>query len=103
MGTQMEWLFPWQAAHDESNGVDELYPEVSVGHPLYGTEVRSIAYREDCDYALFALEDGTSRVVVVHLTFQPGSNPNWPRTTFFDSLEAFASTRMVLDHENWIR
>ena len=73
MGTQMEWLFPWQAAHDESNGVDELYREVSVGHPLYGTEVRSIAYREDCDYALFALEDGTSRVVVVHLTFQPGS------------------------------
>jgi len=99
----MDWLIPWHAAHDQSNGVDELYREVSAGHPLYGIKVRGIAYREDCDYALFALEDDTSRVALVHLTFQPGTNPNWPRTIFFDSLTAFVSTRMVLDHEDWIR
>lgn len=99
----MKWLIPWRAAHDESNGVDEVRREVSPGHPLYGIKVRSIAYREDCDYALFALDDGTSRVALVHLNFQPGTNPHWPRTVLFDSLSAFASTRMVLDHKDWIR
>lgn len=98
----MEWLIPWHPARNESEGVDELYREVSAAHPLHGITVRSLAYRQDCDDVLFALEDGTSKVAVVHLTFQPESNPKWPETEFFDSLAAFSSTRMGADHADWI-
>ena len=47
----------------------ELLREVGVGHPLHGLPVRTLARRQDCDDVLFAIEDGTERVAVVHLTW----------------------------------
>ncbi len=95
----MEWLEPWSpVAHGEELD-DELRREVGPGHPLHGVATRTLARRGDCDDVLFALEDGTGRVAVVHLTWtsRPPERPPWPSTRLFASLEAWARTGMVTD------
>lgn len=98
----MEWLVPWHASEDPDQGVAELKRELPPAHRLTGIPVRAIAYRQDCDDILFALEDGTGRVAVVHLTFAVEQDPRWPDTEIFDSVQHFASTRMRGDHEEFL-
>jgi hypothetical protein len=77
----------------------ELQRELSAGHPLFGLPVKTLARRQDCDDVLFALQDGTGRVAVVHLTWthSPPERPPWPGTTLFQSLEIWAAEGMRLD------
>jgi hypothetical protein len=77
----------------------ELQRELSAGHPLFDVGVKTLARRQDCDDVLFALQDGTERVAVVHLTWtqSPPERPPWPGTTLFPNLETWAAEGMRSD------
>ena len=92
----MEFLVPW---HAESKDlfVEELKREMAPGHVLSGVPVSALACRQDCDDVLFGLDDGSNRVAVVHLTWVKESNPAWPATELFSSLEEW-SEAMRSDH-----
>jgi hypothetical protein len=81
----------------------ELARELSAGHPLYGLPVRTLALRQDCDDVLFAIEDGTGRVAIVHLTWthNPPEQPPWPGTVVYPSFGAWAAEGMRRDHEDF--
>ena len=96
-----DFLEPWQAANDPSHGVAELSRELPAHHVLAGISVHAIGFRQDCDDVLFALEDGSGRLAVVHLTFQIEHDPKWPATELFESMEEFVQTRMKEDHEDF--
>jgi hypothetical protein len=83
---------------------DELAREVGPQHVLRGKKARAIARRQDCDDVLFALEDGTSACAVVHLTYsrREESDPRWPSTEIFSSLEEWHAKRMLPDHEDFV-
>ena len=99
----VEWIVPWYSVADDSAQVAaierELRREMSVGHPLFGLPVRTLACRQDCDDVLFAIEDGTGRVAVAHLTWtqSPPERPPWPVATMFPSLAAWAADGMQAD------
>jgi hypothetical protein len=95
----MRWLAPWQEINEGAALVAELHRETSAGHPLFGAKVRAIARRLDCDDVLFELLDNSSRVALVHLTYNVEQDANWPHTEFFASLQKFALQRMASDHE----
>jgi len=69
----------------------ELSQELVAGHPLYELPVRAVHRSEANDDVLFAIDDGTHRVAVVHLTWRsaPEVLP-WPETIFWESLDAWA-------------
>ncbi len=100
----MEWLEPWEPVTPDEGVEGELRREVGPGHPLHGVPARTLARRGDCDDALFALEDGTGRVAVVHLTWtsSPPERPPWPGTRLYPSLEAWAATAMARDHAEFM-
>lgn len=93
-------LVPWQSVtNDPSQAAGmarELARELSTGHPLYGLPVQTLARRQDCDDVLFAVEDGSGRVAVVHLTWShsPPERPPWPGTVMYPSLEAWVAGGM---------
>jgi hypothetical protein len=68
----MKWPAPWHSIADDAAQIEgmqrELRRELSTGHPLFAMPTRAIARRQDCDDALFSIEDGSGRVAVVHLT-----------------------------------
>jgi hypothetical protein len=103
----MEWLVPWHPVADDPAQVAgmerELRRELSAGHPLFKLPVRTLARRQDCDDVLFAVEDGTGRVAVVHLTWShtPPERPPCPVTTLFPSLAAWAAEGMRADAEEF--
>lgn len=69
----------------------ELQREVCADHVLSDTTVRCLARRDGWDDFLFSLESHASPLAVVHLTWAAESEPDFPRTTFFDSPTDFAS------------
>ena len=99
----MEWLEPWDAVTSGQELEGQLRREVGPGHPLHGIAARTLARRGDCDDVLFALEDGTGRVAVVHLTWtrSPPEQPPWPSTRLYASLEEWARTGMAEDHADF--
>jgi len=97
----VDWLTPWHAEQSLQATV-ELAREVGPGHLLWQVPVRVLARRQDCDDVLFALEDGTGRVAVVHLTWQIEHDPRWPSIELFDDLEDFRRHRMRSDHETFV-
>jgi len=97
----IEFLAPWKAASDRSDGLHELRRELPSDHVLAGIPLSALGFRQDCDDMLFALQDGSARVAVVHLTFQKERDPRWPATELFNSIEDFASTRMQEDHDDF--
>lgn len=97
----MNWLAPWHPAHDSTDHVAELRREMPIGHVLRNISASALAYRQDRDDVLFALNDGTNRVAVVHLTFQVENDPRWPVTEIYESIEHFAIRRMAIDHEEF--
>jgi hypothetical protein len=104
---KVEWLLPWHSASDDPDQVAgmerELQCELSPGHPLYGMPVKTLARRQDCDDVLFAVQDGTGRVAVVHLTWtqSPPDCPPWPHTTLFPNLETWEVEAMHSDAAEW--
>jgi len=103
----MEWLVPWYSVSDESAQAEamerELYRELAEGHPLHGFRVRTLGRRQDCDDVLFAVEDGSERVAVVHLTwtYSPPDRLPWPVTTFYPGFEAWIVEGMRADHDEF--
>jgi hypothetical protein len=99
----VEWLVPWHSVSDDPAQVAgmerELKRELSAGHPLFGLPVKTLARRQDRDDVLFALEDGTGRVAVVHLTWtqSPPEHPPWPDTNLFQNLVVWAADGMRSD------
>lgn len=96
-----EWLIPWHAAHDPRYA-RELAREAPAGHVLKKVPVRVLACRQDCDDVLFALDDGSDRVAVVHLTYAVESDSHWPLTTIFRDLGDFAERCMRPDHDDFV-
>ena len=84
----MNFTEPWYA---ESNTifVNELRNEITSGHALCDFNISVLARRHDRDDVLFALNDGSNRVAVVHLTWKNEQNPAWPKAMLFESLEAW--------------
>ena len=97
----MELLEPWRAVtFDESTALgEELLREITKGHALYGQPVRAVARRIDCDDVLFALEDGTDQVAIVHLTWSAGEPLPWPNSTIYLSRSDWEVNRMIPDHD----
>jgi hypothetical protein len=92
----MEFLTPWYADTGDAL-VIELEREVPTGHLLRDVAVRSVARRQDKDDILFALQDGTGRVAVVHLTWHVETDPAWPSVSMFQDLSSWLET-MERDH-----
>jgi hypothetical protein len=81
----------------------QLNAELSRAHALHSLPVRALARREDCDDVLFAIEDGTRRVAVVHLTWSKTPQPiGFPTTTIFASLDAWRVDGMQADHDDLV-
>lgn len=94
--TGLQWLEPWEPA---SPGLEvELTKEVCLGHPLYGREAVSVGRRGDRDDVLFLLPDNPPALAVVHLTWRPEKHPEWPRATFYSSLDDWVERCMKPDH-----
>lgn len=86
----MEILEPWSATSDV-HILDEFRREMAPGHVLEDIELSPVARRKDCDDVLFALDDGSGRFAVVHLTFSKSRerDSRFPRTWFFKDRETF--------------
>lgn len=95
----MEFLAPWYADNNDALAF-ELEREASKGHPLHGVNVNVIARRRDTDDVLFALQDGTSRVAVVHLTWEMETNLAWPRVSMFQNMSSWLEA-MNNDHADF--
>lgn len=97
----MEWLAPWRPiAGEEATGLERvLRREVGHNHEVHGLRVRALARRVDCDDVLFAVEDGTGRVVNVHLTWtqDPPERFPCPIATFFSSFDVWRRDGMQSD------
>jgi hypothetical protein len=101
-GSYMEIFEPWFATSD-SRFVDELRREIPAGHALEATELSPVAYRKDRDGVAYALNDGSGRLAVVHLTLCKNreTNPAYPRARIFDSLELWLEY-MQATHAAWV-
>ena len=78
----------WALAGDQADNLTaELALELPTGHMLDGTALTAVARRTDCDDVLFELSDG--RFALVHLTWSGSreTDPAWPGTTVYDSLD----------------
>jgi hypothetical protein len=103
----VEWLVPWHSVADDPAQVAgmerQLGRELATGHPLFGMVVRTLARRQDCDDVLFAVEDGSGRVAVVHLTWAaslPERLP-FPCAVMYPSFEAWVAEGMRADAEEF--
>ena len=94
----MNFLEPWYSVEDSDPLNRELLRELPVGHCLYQVQVNAVARRQDCDDVLFALEDGSGRVAVVHLSYAVEKDPVWPFTRVFPDMYSFSKERMVPDN-----
>ncbi len=91
------WLDPWYPVDDAEQRAAferQLAREIAPGHSLTGLTAHLIARRDGTDDALFSLEDG--RVAEVHMTWHRSreTDPRWPATAIFTSLEAWADDSM---------
>ena len=101
----MEFLEPWMPAGPNAHRFEEeLAAELGAGHPLKGRAMKAIAKRQDCDDVLFVSTDDPKVVAVVHLTYanRPESDPRWPQTTMFASIEDWMERGMQQDHDDFI-
>jgi len=104
----VEFLEPWYSIADEPDQVagmnKELRREVGDGHPLYGLPVRATGCRLDCDDVLFAIDDGTGRFAVVHLTWNQAPEPlPWPGTSLYASFDMWLVEGMRRDFDDFHR
>ena len=68
----------------------ELRREVSPQHILFGRRLRAIARNGSRDDVLFKSVDDDEAVFVVHLTWNPETDPAWPFTTRFEDQSQFS-------------
>lgn len=97
----IELLEPWCAIDDRSGVEQELARELPAGHVLAGKTVRAVARRDDRDDVLF--EVAGMEYAVVHLTWrrQRETDPRWPSTELYATLEDWREQTMLPDHEDY--
>ncbi|MGD0097065.1 MAG: hypothetical protein ABSB60_11250 [Terracidiphilus sp.] len=97
----MEILEPWTASSD-SRLIDELRREMALGHVLEAIELSPVACKPACDEAVYALNDGSGRFALVHLTFgmTREKSPKLPLTWIFDGLEQWLDYMRAV-HASW--
>src|SRR5262245_9089263 len=95
------YVLPWYPIENLPGLAEELRRQAAPGHKLFGVPVRAIARRQNNDDVLFQIEDGSGRVAVVHLTWKGKveTDPTWPFTGIYDSLESWVATGMIDDEE----
>ncbi len=100
----MQFLEPWMPAPNAKQLESELASEVGARHLLKGQKMQAVAVRQDCDDVLFVGIENPQLVAVVHLTYanRPESDPCWPATTLFSSIEEWARLSMAPDNEDFI-
>lgn len=96
--SDITWLHPWRPIDPIPGLADEIHLEMAPGHQLFAMPVRAIARRGDNDDVLFLIEGGSGRVAEVHLTWRRETNPDWPSSGIFASLDRWAATAMIDDH-----
>jgi hypothetical protein len=106
MPDSFEWLEPWYAVADLGIGAAlerQIALEVGTGHVLHGKAVRLVARRADTDDALFALPDG--RLAEVHMTWRtsPETDPRWPATAIYTSMNEWIALSMQPLHARFER
>jgi hypothetical protein len=70
--------------------------------PSFLRQMRTLARRQDCDDVLFAVEDGSGQVVIVHLTWARHPEPApWPIAAMCPSLAVWAAEGMRADAEDF--
>jgi len=79
---------PWHPC-DDTRFETELRRELCEKHVLFGIDAKIIARRQDMDDFLFELPDG--RFANVHLTWARESDPVYPGTEIYDSVEHMQS------------
>jgi hypothetical protein len=83
---EMEWVSPWERLTESGEAlVNELQKELPHQHILYGVPVMALARRIDCIDVLFAIDDPSKPLAVVHLTWtgKAETDPLWPTTTLY--------------------
>jgi len=73
-------------------------------HILWGRELQAIGRRLDSDDVLFEICEDVKQYAEVHLTYasMPESNPEFPWTTLFSSIDDWICRGMMKDHREWI-
>jgi hypothetical protein len=90
----IQWPAGWRYVRT-GEGVgyeDALEKEVGEGHPLFNSRVIAVGARVDRDDVLVLLPGSARPLAVVHLTYADAPDPDdptLPRTTFYNSLEAW--------------
>lgn len=100
----LEVLPPWQIISDSTNAErlsQELSSELSPQHALHGLQTTAVAKRIDRDDVLFAVDDGSAALAVVHLTWRKESDPLWPNTRLFATWEDWVKNEMLPAHEEY--
>jgi hypothetical protein len=96
---------PWREVDPKNveNLSRELVREGGPQHVLFGKKARAVAVRQDCDDVLFAIEGVTPTYAVVHLTWimKTETDPKFPSTDIYPSLEEWRRLCMVPDAEDW--
>ena len=99
-----QWLAPWSPVSPEDGPgiVEELRREISVGHVLAECEVMAIGESDNYDDYLFGTNCPSKPLALVHLTWKVESNPEWPFTAVYASLDDWIDA-MVHDHADFSR
>lgn len=100
---EIQWRVPWgpvPAEHNEGT-IAELRREIPAGHILNGRSIQTVGRRQDCDDVLFYLGESKPQFAVVHLTYQKETNPGWPNTWLYDSLQVWVEQCLIPDAKDW--
>jgi hypothetical protein len=102
MNMMQEWLEPWYRLDDEEVRLSferELQRELSERHVLWKIPVTTIARRYDQDDVLVQMPDG--KVAEVHLTWrmEAETDPDWPTTQIYGTIDEWRETSMRPLHE----
>ncbi|WP_277560947.1 hypothetical protein [Acinetobacter beijerinckii] len=79
-------------AEKESIFSNELNRELIIGHVLFAKKAVAIARKDGEDDVLFYLEGQDDQYAEVHLTWNNETNPRWPSTSLFRSLDDWKKT-----------
>ena len=74
-----------------------------AGHVLEGLQLSALAFRSDCDEALYALNHGQAGLAIVHLTQRKSkeTDSRFPRTWIFENSEVLTEY-MQAAHAAWV-
>ncbi len=84
------YTLPWHAVDNAAALERLLRAELPAGHILQGIAVSALAQRDNTDDVLFALEDGSGRVAVVHLMSSLNIDASGPSTEVYASIDSWA-------------